>query len=133
MQQINKCIKTVLPRSSTHIFSQDERTGELRFENKVVQDEERRDASGYVITHYGDSGMPYWRSAKQFARTIANWGRAVLISIVSSSVGPKFDGQYMRPRATYNTNPKYICRGKASKVTEDVVLWVKQKAGIPAR
>ena len=127
MKQINKCIKTVLPRASTHIFSQDERTGELRFENKVVQDEEWRDGSGYVTTYYGDSGMPYWRTE------LTDWGRAVLISLVSSIVGRKYAGRYKRPRTTFDTDPKYICRNKASKVTEDVVLWVKQKAGIPAR
>ena len=117
MQSVYKCIKTIIPKASTHVFSQDQQTGSLKFENIVIQDESSKDASGYVTTFVGDSGSLYWKTDST--------GRAVAISIVNSKVGPKFE-----PFSTYSENPKSSCNQKSTKLTEDIVRWIKQKSGI---
>lgn len=84
----------------------------------AVQDDEMKHASGHVTPYSGDSGSPYWKydSSK----------RAIVVSIVTSKVGPKFD-----PRSSLLENPEMQCNNKATKLTEGVVRWIKKKAGIP--
>ena len=84
----------------------------------AVQDDEMKHASGHVTPYSGDSGSPYWKydSSK----------RAIVVSIVTSKVGPKFD-----PRSGLLENPEMQCNNKATKLTEGVVKWIKKKAGIP--
>ena len=127
-KSINKCIKSIIPRASTYLFSRTLQTKTLRNKNKdyekleyeevVEQDEEIKGASGHVTTYSGDSGSPYWKydSSK----------RAIVVSIVTSKVGPKFD-----PRSSLLENPEMQCNNKATKLTEEVVSWIKAKAGIP--
>ena len=54
--------------------------------------------------------------------------RAIVVSIVSSKVGPKSD-----PRSPLNKDPEMQCSNKATKLTEEVVSWIKEKAGIPIK
>lgn len=119
MKLTYKCVKSILPRASTHIFIKHKDTGELKFKFRV-QDEERQYASGYVTTYGGDSGSPYWKTDAS--------NRAILIAIVSSKVGPKFE-----PRNILREEPEKQCRNKATKVTEAMVSWIKQHAGIGSR
>ena len=122
MKTIYKCIKPILPRASTYIFSRNfqEDTEELLFEDTVIKDGGWKDSSGYISFFNGDSGSPFWKTDAS--------NRAILISIVSSKVGPKFE-----PITISYEIPELQCRNKTSKVTEDVVLWVKQHAGIPIK
>ena len=121
MQSFYKCIKSILPRASTHIFSRSFRGFKEKWEyvDEVVQDEKLQDASGYVTTFRGDSGSPFWK-------TFSN--RAIVVSIVSSKVGPK-----SAPRTVFSENPELQCNNKATKVTADMVLWIKHHAGIPVK
>lgn len=129
-KSIDKCIKSIIPRASTYIFSRTSQTQTLRSKNKVyekleyeevaVQDDEMIGASGHVTTFSGDSGSPHWKYDAS--------KRAVVVSIVTSKVGPKSD-----PRSPLNKNPEMQCNNKATKLTEKVVLWIKEKAGIPIK
>ena len=119
-QLIDKCIKSVLPRASTYVFSKNEETGELTFDELTFQDEERLYASGYITTYVGDSGSPYWKTDAS--------NRAILIAIVSSKVGPKFE-----PKNILSVEEGKQCGNKASKVTEKIVSWIKQHAQIQSR
>ena len=114
-----KCVKSILPRASTHVFIKHKDTGELKFKSRV-QDEERQYASGYVTTYGGDSGSPYWKTDAS--------NRAILIAIVSSKVGPKFE-----PKNILSVEEGKQCGNKASKVTEKIVSWIKQHAQIQSR
>ena len=118
---VYKCIKTIIPRASTHIFSQDQQTNNLKFEDQVEQDDvpNANDVSGYVTIYYGDSGSLYWKESS---------GKAVAIAMVSSKVGPKFE-----PFSQYSEDPELQCSQKATKLTEDIVKWIKKKARIPPR
>ena len=129
-KSINKCIKSIIPRASTYLFSRTLQTQTLRNKNKnyekleyeevVEQDDEIKGASGHVTTYSGDSGNPYWK--------YVGLDRAIVVSIVSSKVGPKSD-----PRSPVNKNPEMQCTNKATKLTEEIVSWIKKKAGIPIK
>ena len=116
LQSNFKCIKSVIPRASTYVFIKDRETGALKSDH-IVQDEKREYLSGYVSTYAGDSGSPYWKTGAS--------NRAILIGIVSSKFGPKFE-----PRSTVSEEPEKECTNKASKVTEVIVSWIKQHAEI---
>ena len=125
LQSIDKCVKSIVPRASTYIFSRtldDKYRVPILFEKLeykgAVQDDEMKHASGHVTTFSGDSGSPYWKYDAS--------RRAIVVSIVTSKVGPKFD-----PRSPLSENPEMECNHKATKLTEEVVKWIKKKAGIP--
>ena len=125
LQSIDKCVKSIVPRASTYIFSRnldDKYRVPILFEKLeykgAVQDDEMKHASGHVTTFSGDSGSPHWK--------YDSLDRAIVVSIVSSKVGPKSD-----PRSRLNRNPEMQCNNKATKLTEGVVKWIKKKAGIP--
>ena len=125
LQSIDKCVKSIVPRASTHIFSRtlDDKDRVLpMFEildyKGPVQDDEMKHASGHVTTYLGDSGSPLWKYDTS--------RRAIVVSIVTSKVGPKF-----APRSPLSENPELECNNMATKLTEEVVKWIKKKAGIP--
>ena len=129
MQSVFKCIKSIIPRASTHIFSRyfqgniEELKVEYELKDESLDELEMiniKDASGHVNPYAGDSGSPYWITDAS--------NRAVLIAIVSSKVGPKFE-----PRNILREEPEKQCRNKATKVTEAMVSWIKQHAGIGSR
>ena len=114
-----KCIKSVIPRASTYVFIKDRETGALKLDH-IVQDEKRKHLSGYVSTHFGDSGSPYWKTGAS--------NKAILIAIVSSKFGPIEES-----RSFVSEEPEKQCTNKASKVTEAIVSWIKQHAEIRRR
>ena len=130
LQYIYKCIKSIIPRASTFSFYRtlhndwnpfgNEVYEKLEYKKVSEQDDENRLGSQHVITFYGDSGSPFWKYDAS--------NRAVVVSIVSSQVGPKYG-----PRTTLMENPEMQCNEKATKLTEEIVLWIKDKAGIPIR
>ena len=90
----------------------------MEYEKVAVKDDENKRGSAHVSTYAGDSGSPFWKYDAS--------NRAIIVSIVSSKVGPKYG-----PRITLMQNPEMQCNNKATKLTEEVVLWIKEKAGIP--
>ena len=125
LQSIDKCVKSIVPRASTYIFSRtlEDKNGDSIMLEKLeykgpVQDDAMKHASGHVTTFYGDSGSAFWKydSSK----------RAIVVSIAASKVGSKFD-----PFSPVSENPEMECNNKATKLTEEVVKWIKKKAGIP--
>ena len=129
MQSIFKCIKSIIPRASTHIFSRyfqgniEELKVEYELKDESLDELEMyniKDASGHVVPYAGDSGSPFWITDAS--------DRAVLIALVSSKVGPKFES-----KTVFNENREMKCGNKATKINEDVLLWIKRKAGIPVR
>ena len=125
LRSINKCVKSIVPRASTHIFSRtlDDKHQVPIMSEKLdykgpVQDDEMKHASGHVTTNVGDSGSPFWKYDAS--------RRAIVVSIVTSKVGPKF-----APRSSLSETPELECNHKATKLTEEVVKWIKKKAGIP--
>ena len=129
MQSVFKCIKSIIPRASTHIFSRyfqgniEELKVEYELKDESLDELEMiniKDASGHVNPYAGDSGSPYWITDAS--------NRAILIALVSSKVGPKYESY-----SVFNENPEMKCGSKATKINEKVLLWIKQKAGIPVR
>ena len=135
LQYINKCIKSKIPSASTFLFSrtlrkknfllrlfrnQNKFYEKLEYEEVVRQDDENKRGSSHVRTYAGDSGSPFWKYDAS--------NRAIVVSIVSSKVGPKYG-----PIVTLMDNPDMQCNQKATKLTEEVVLWIKDKAGIPVK
>ena len=92
----------------------------LEYEKVSVQDDENKRGSQHVTTSYGDSGGSFWKYDAS--------NRAIVVSIVSSLVGPKYG-----PKITLMEIPEMQCNDKATKLTEEIVLWIKDKAGIPIR
>ena len=119
-KDVYKCIRSIIPTASTYVFSLDPQSDSLKYEKIVNKDEAPKDASGYVTSYVGDSGSLYWKTEDP--------GRAIAIAIVSSKVGPKFE-----PVAQFSENPELQCNQKATKVTEDIVQWIKEKSNIPRR
>ena len=85
------------------------------------QDDENKLGSSHVRTYAGDSGSPFWKYD-------SSSNRAIVVSIMSSKVGPKYG-----PIVTLMDNLDMQCNQKATKLTEEVVLWIKDKAGIPVK
>ena len=136
LQHINKCIISKIPSASTFLFSrtlrkrnlllrllrnQNKFYEKLEYEKVVRQDDENKLGSSHVRTYAGDSGSPFWKYD-------ASSNRAIVVSIMSSKVGPKYG-----PIVTLMDNPDMQCNQKATKLTEEVVLWIKEKAGIPVK
>ena len=135
LQHINKCIISKIPSASTFLFSrtlrkrnlllrllrnQNKYDEKLEYEKVVRQDDENKRGSSHVRVYAGDSGSPFWKYDGS--------NRAIVVSIVSSKVGPKYG-----PIVTLMDNPHMQCNQKATKLTEEVVLWIKDKAGIPIK
>ena len=118
-----KCIKKDLHRTATWVFSKNENTGILKFEDWSERDSVAgflEGVNGLTSASYGDSGSPYW--------TPSDWhgedqNQAILVAIVSRRTGP-FD-QPAGIRDSY-----YKCINIATKMTSEILAWAKQKSGI---
>ena len=128
LQSVYKCIKPVLPRAVTGIFSKT-KLQNLKFEGNSQDDERPSKETGHVRTSYGDSGSPYWIPADLFepigkSKSQITDYKATLVAIHSSRVGHKKDF----PR--YSEDEMEKCRMKATKLTDDIIKWAKEKSGI---
>ena len=117
-----KCIGPDIPRANTAIFVK-ERQGVLKPRLRLVGevfDEGPSHASGYISTAHGDSGGPYWTTGDVNKPT-----RAILVAIHNS--GAHFKGL---AKAGYSEDPYNRCMGFATKITENILRWIKIKSGM---
>ena len=130
LQKVYKCIKKDLPRAATWIFSQNEKTGDLAFENMSEKDVVvvNNVVSGLTSPSEGDSGSPYWTTSDEYfdAKTccepILSENKAILVAIVSAGL--------RRDPVVGVYDYKNQCLSMATKLTSEIVAWAKQKSGI---
>ena len=89
--------------------------------DKLVHKHEEKDSrsddtTGYVTTGSGDSGGPFWT----YDRVSKNEERSVVVAVLSSSIGP----------VDIKVDKQFRCRIIATKITDDILDWIKIKSGI---
>ena len=72
--------------------------------------------TGYITTGIGDSGGPFWT----YDTILENDRRAVLIAVQSSG------DNFVNLRSAKDQQ----CRITATKITDDILAWIKYKSGI---
>ena len=131
-----KCIKSEAPQATTAIFFEDTK-GNLKIKNHKKDEERPSEESGYISSHAGDSGCPYWTTdrikekldkGKEEDAEGVDLERATLVAIHTSGYGI---GSYSR--GSYLNNRGYECRAKAVKMTDDILRWAKKKGGIKVK
>ena len=124
LQSVYKCIKKDLPRSATWVFSENERTGNLKFENWSAKDSNSgflKDVSGFGAPSFRDSGSPYWWTSSDSYG--GNENKAILVAIATSKIG-QFD-EVAGIRDSYHQ-----CISRATKITSEILEWAKEKSGM---
>ena len=132
LQSFYKCVKPILPRAVSGIFSKNRKyifPEQLKFKEHAQDDERPSKESGHVRPSYGDSGSPYWIPAEIFEPISKNRAplspyKATIVAIHSSKVGPKNEV----PK--YSEDGKEQCTIKVTKLTDDIIKWVKERSGI---
>ena len=128
----NKCIKAEAPQATTLIFSEDTKEN-LKLEDSMKDQQRSGDESGYISTHSGDSGCPYWTTApskpkldkeKEKDAEGVEQERAILVAINTHGVNSQY------PRGDYLNLRHRVCRAHAVKMTDDILQWAKEKSGI---
>ena len=130
LQSVYKCIKPVLPRAVTGIFSKSQ-SGDLKFEGHIQDNERPSEEHGHVRTSYGDSGSPYWIPADLFKAIGKSRNRApikdykaTLIAVHSSKIGS------IKEFSQYSKDKLEQCSMKATKLTDPILKWVKERSAI---
>ena len=127
--EVYKCIQPKLPRATTAVFEVFESSTHkdtLKFFGKYIQDEERpEEETGYVSPYYGDSGSPYW----VISESPENDGSVSPLSARRTIIGMVQGADHDNPaKMTNDRNNR--CRIVATKITQELVEWVKKKSGI---
>ena len=93
----------------------------MEYLKKNEYDKWDEDEIGYTQPASGDSGSPYMFKNKR-RRGVA---RYTFVAIAASYYqrGKQAAGTYMKGRRTQ-------CRDVTTKLTKEILLWIKQKAGI---
>ena len=79
--------------------------------------------TGYVFPWYGDSGSPYWMKCKvKEEENQEEVERQILLAVVKGFLSMPSVG--LHP-PVYTTNGRAQCRAVASKVSEEVINWIK--------
>ena len=125
-----KCIKAEAPQATTVNFFEDTK-GNLKMKNSEKDKERPSDESGYISSHAGDSGCPYWTTDEKLGKGKEEDAegvdpeRAILVAIHTSGyqVGSLSRGSYLKNRG-------FECRSLAVKITDDILQWAKKKGGI---
>ena len=128
LQSVYKCIKPVLPRAVTGIFTKTN-VGSLKFEGNSQDDKRPSKESGHVRNAFGDSGSPYWIPADLFEPLNKNRSpqtdyKATLVAILSSKL------TYGKDFPQYSEDEKEQCMMRATKLTDGIIKWAKNKSGI---
>ena len=120
MQHVYKCVKPILPVAKTLVFQSTDGGISMRYLEKDY-DTWNKDDIGYTQPATGDSGSPYM--VKRRGR--GGKFRYTFVATVSSyqTFGNQAAGTYMKGRRTQ-------CRENASKLTKEILAWIKHKAGI---
>lgn len=117
-----KCVKPLPPRANNAVFSEIFTDGssserELQFIRHERDKQRPDDESGYVSALSGDSGSPYWITEEREDGSFKN----TLVAIHNSNLGVPG-----KNKAVYINEAKYQCRHSATKITEDIKLWIKK-------
>ena len=118
-QNYYKCIKAKIPKAQFAVFldkSKNDEIVDLDF-SFHSQDSHPKNVAGYIQTMIGDSGGPYWT----YDRLIENEKRSILVAIHSN-----YDGN---DRLSITTDEKSQCRMSATKITDDILQWIKEMSG----
>ena len=120
-QELNRrvCIRPDLPRAKTAVFELSETRGDCSVSFKYMdQDDERPvDETGYFEGAFGDSGAAWFKYGPKQKRT------AIILAVHEGS---------WNPRHGYMKSPQMPCRMEATKVSADVIQWIKDKSSIGA-
>ena len=96
--------------------------GNLRYET-TLEDGKRPDIeTGYVAATSGDSGSPYWTEYDNGGNEI----EPRIVAVHNKAIWPGRKNQ-----ASYQNDPKYECTIMASKITDDIVRWAREKERVP--
>ena len=117
---VYKCSKPVLPEASTHVFVWDDKRLKMTYTGLIVQYENwDNDEIGYTAPTTGDSGAPYMIHEPDHSGE----DRYTFVAVVSHTKtkynnAPHAVGTYMRGESQ--------CRTMASKLTPEILDWIKQ-------
>ena len=132
-KSIFKCIKYVAPRAATAVFNKTRTGGLMLHAAEEIDEELPKDEHGYISTHKGDSGSPFWvnKYITQKLETGDVEGskelkeyRAILVAIHSQSTSLS----YPENMASYIKDNENQCRSDAVKMTGDILQWIKDKS-----
>ena len=127
-----KCMKSEAPQATTAIFVEDW-MGNLKMKDSEKDKERPGNESGYISPARGDSGSPYWttvpinkklQKGKEEDADGVDQERVTLVAIHFAGILRSY------PRGSYRNNRRYECRAQAVKMTDDILHWAKEKAGI---
>ena len=114
-----KCIESKIPTSTFVVFEKKDDQGEnidieLKYQN---QDSLEEYTSGYVSTNHWDSGGPFWTHVTFHD----GQERSVVVAILSSGIDDGVD---------VSTKRDDFCRGGATKITNEILKWIKEISGL---
>ena len=117
LQFYYKCIDAKIPERQFSVFV----TEEWHLVDKLVHKHEEKDSrsddtTGYATIGSGDSGGPYWT----YDRVSKNHERSVVVAVHSSNIGS----------VDIKSDKQFQCRIIATKITDDILDWIKIKSGI---
>ena len=102
----------MIPRADNAIFFE-QPDGTLRFDDFWQDDGPPATDTGYKSAYTGDSGSPYWMESE-----VEGEARQTVLAVHNTHYGKP-------PPTIYSTNALDQCRMLATKVTADVVNWIK--------
>ena len=116
LQKIFKCIKSIPPSAKNAIFNEIDKEGNLEYDDEEEDVSRPDDEQGYVSSALGDSGSPYWMKDHD--------GVATLIAIHHGGLGKT---RLTKAKVWYNNDPRFQCQIIATKVTKEMLDWIKEK------
>ena len=120
-QSIYKCVKSVPLMAKNGIFKESITFRDQFSFVKSETDKQRPiDETGYVSPAVGDSGSPYWTTKREAGKL-----KAVLLAVVSFNLKEPTEAY-----ASYSNDPFYQCRIGATKITDDILRWIKEQTNI---
>ena len=131
-QDVFKCVIPILPRAKTAVFI---RKGKykLTFDNQIDEDAPRPDGeTGYSSHASGDSDAPFMVAPSPTDPNKPKGdaeNRYTFVAIVSHR--DAINGRNIKqPAAIYLTDKYDQCRMISSKMTREILKWIKVRAGI---
>ena len=119
-------MKNELQSANTLVFVYDKTKGKMMFYGKTEQYGPVGDKwdVGYTVPTVGDSGSPLIREFKD----TKGRSRYTFFAVAS------YSRDFVRPGDAYGTyyhSQLFQCNSYATKITRDILDWIKERAGIP--
>lgn len=112
MSEVYKCIQPTIPKADNAVFTEESLKGKLEWETWYQDDEIVEMEHGYQKTASGDSGSGYF----VFQDDEEGHLRATIVAVHSST------------KDIFEAHTKTTkCRGKATKLTDEMIAWIKEK------